>query len=99
MLKMLGEFVVKLADLAEAEGRQLRAIVVSVGIGLAMVLTAALVLFVGLGLLVFGLFKGFEESMGAAWAACASGAIAIVIAGIVGFIGWRAMSRGPRGGP
>lgn len=94
MLKTLSEFVIKVADLAEAEGRQLRAIVVSVGIGLAMVLTAALVMFVGLGLLVFAVFKGFEQSIGTAWAACASGAIALLIAGVVGFIGWRSMSHG-----
>lgn len=97
MLKTLSEFVVKVADLAEAEGRQLRAIVVSVGIGLAMVLAAALVMVLGLGLLVFAVFKGFEASIGTAWAACASGAIAMAIAGVVGFLGWRAMSRGKGG--
>jgi hypothetical protein len=94
MLKVISEFVIKVADLAEAEGRQLRAIVVSVAIGLAMVLAAALVSVVGLGLLVLALYSAFETAIGPAWSACVSGAIALAIAGISGFIGWRAMTRG-----
>ena len=94
MLKVLSEFVIKVVDLAEAEGRQLRTIVVSIGVGLAMVLTAALVCVVGLALLVFALYKAFETPFGPAWAACLSGAIALAIAGLLGFIGLRAMTGG-----
>lgn len=94
MLKVLSEFVVKVADLAEAEGRQLRAVVAAVGLGLALIIVAALIGVVGLGLLIFAVYKGFEASMGPAWAACVSGVIALAIAGLTGYFGWRAMSRG-----
>lgn len=94
MLKVLSEFVVKVADLAEAEGRQLRAVVAAVGLGLALVIVAALIAVVGIGLLILAVYKAFESSMGPAWAACVSGAIALTIAGITGFLGWRAMSKG-----
>lgn len=101
MLKGLSEFVIKVADLAEAEGRQLRAIVSMIAMGFAFVITAALVSVIGVGLLVLALYNSLEDSMGPAGAALIAGVVTLGISGGLGFAGWKAMSRrddGPKGG-
>lgn len=91
MLKVLSEFVIRIADLAEAEGRQLRDSFSAIAAGAAMLTTAALVSVIGLGLLVYAMFEAMEDSMGPAPAALVTGLITLGISGGLGFVGWKSM--------
>lgn len=101
MLKVLSEFVIRVADLAEAEGRHLRTIVAAVAIGFAFVAVAAMLAVIGAGLLFYAMFEALRDSMGPAPAALVTGLATLMVAGLLGFVGRRSMtskeSEGPRG--
>jgi hypothetical protein len=80
-LKWLREFIVSLANLIEAEGRALRAGTVRIGVGIAGLLVAALILFGGLGLMVAALVVGLDTVMATGWALVIAGLVCILLAG------------------
>jgi hypothetical protein len=81
MYKHLSEFVVRISDLLEAEGRVLRKVLGKLGLGLSLSLVAAVVLLVGCGLLLAGAWLGLAQPLGPAWASAITGAIAVLMAG------------------
>lgn len=93
MLQGLSDFVIKVADLAEAEGRQLRSVVTAILVGFALIIAAACVLVVSIGLLVLALYSALSEALGPAWGALISSIVAAGIAALLAWIGWRMMSK------
>lgn len=83
MYSHLSQFVVKVANLAEAEGRELRRHTGRLSIGFALALAAAGVLFVGAALVLAGVWLGVAIGAGAgpAWASVITGLIALALAG------------------
>ncbi len=98
MFKAAGEFVIKVAELVEAEGRQLRAISARFGVGLALVLMASLLAVAGSGLVLYALFAFLTPLVGAALAALITGAGTLGAAGLLALAGASAM-KGGRGEP
>jgi hypothetical protein len=83
MYKHLSQFVVKVADLAEAEGRELRKIVARMGMGFALALAGSAVLVVGLVLILASVWLGLHHGMDAspAVASMVTGVLALAVAG------------------
>lgn len=81
MYRHVSELIVRVADLVEAEGRELRTQVAKLGVGMALRWVAAMVLLVGLVLVMAALWIGVAQQAGPAWASLATGALALVIAG------------------
>lgn len=86
-IRGLSEYIVKLADLAEAEGRALRAGSVRVAISLSLALGGALVLCGGIALLGWGVFELLRPALGTGGAALLCG---VVLAGAGAGLLWRA---------
>ncbi len=76
MMKHVSELLVKTANLAEAEGRELRRAVGRLGIGFSFSIVAGLLLLVGSSLVLAALWLGLNTSMGPAWASAITGAVA-----------------------
>ena len=79
MMKHVSELLVKTANLAEAEGRQLRSAVGRLGIGLSFSLVAALLLLGGTSLVLAALWIGLNSSIGPAWSSAITGALAVAL--------------------
>lgn len=79
-MKPIATFIVKLAELLEAEGRALRQSSVSVGLAVAISLGAAVVGVGGLGLLAWGIFEALRSSTSVIGAAFISGAFLLICA-------------------
>ena len=77
MMKHVSELLVKTANLAEAEGRQLRHAVGRLGIGLSFSLVAALLLLGGSSLLLAAIWIALTSSIGPAWASAITGLLAV----------------------
>lgn len=80
MFKRLSEFAVHVADLAEAEGRELRRVVARLGLGLSITLVGAGVLLCGALLLLAAAWLGMRPGLGEAWASAITGVIALAVA-------------------
>lgn len=80
MYRHLSELVVRVFDLAEAEGRVLRAQLSKIGIGLAIRWVAGVVLLVGLVMIGVALWLGVAEVAGPAWASLATGVLGVSMA-------------------
>jgi hypothetical protein len=80
-LKWLREFIVSLANLAEAEGRALRGGILRLSVGLGGLLVAAMVLFGGLGLVLAALIVALDGIMATAWALLIGGIVCVLLAG------------------
>lgn len=80
MYRQLSELVVRIADLAEAEGRVLRRVAGRLGLGLSLTLVAAVLLLAGAGLLLAALWLGLDGPLGHAGASAITGAAALVVA-------------------
>ncbi|HVU63135.1 MAG TPA: hypothetical protein VHC70_04115 [Phycisphaerales bacterium] len=83
MYRHLSQFVVKVANLAEAEGRELRRHAGKLSIGFALGLAAAGMLLVGSMLILAGIWLGLAHGAGAgpAWASVITGLLALALAG------------------
>jgi hypothetical protein len=79
--KQASEFVVRVADLAEAEGRLLRRVVGRVGLGVALTAVAAGLLFIGVVGVLGGVWLALREPLGPAWASVVVGVLFIAGAG------------------
>jgi len=92
-VKRWTELIVRIADLAEAEGRVLRGVVRDeargvraffgrLGVCAAVLLASVMLVLVGAGFVLTGLFLWLESTVGTAGGAALSGALAI-LAGVV----------------
>jgi hypothetical protein len=83
MYRHLSQFVVKVADLAEAEGRELRRHVGRLTIAFSLGLAAAGMLLGGALLLLLALWLGLTHGLevGHAWASAITGIVALGLAG------------------
>lgn len=81
MVETVTEMVVRVADLVEAEGRQLRHIAIRVGIALAGVLVAGVLALGGFVLLLIGIFVWLQGPLGDGGAAFVTGLITLIVAG------------------
>lgn len=79
MLKNLSDLIVHVADLVEAEGRDLRAAVGRLGIGLSMTLVGAVLVLAGSGFVLTAVFKALAPSLGEAWTCAILGALAVAL--------------------
>ena len=95
LFKHLSEFIVRVASLAEAEGRQLRAIVTRIGVGFATLVAAALLVVMGIGAMALAMYAGLREGMHPGWAALLTGIATLSVAGGVGAWGVAAMKKDP----
>lgn len=83
--------MIALADLAEAEGRALRQSILKTGLGIVFLTAAALLLVLGLGFSLWGLYTWLAASQGAAAAAAIIGFVALVLSG---GLAWTAIRLG-----
>ena len=80
MYRHIAEFVVRIADLAEAEGRLLRRSAARLGLGLAFIAVAAGLVFLGAALLLAGVWIGIGQAIGPVWASAITGGLALLLA-------------------
>jgi hypothetical protein len=85
-VKAIGQFITKVADLIEAEGRALRASSVSVGLAIALALAAALLTVGGLAMIAWGVFEALRSATGFIGAAFVSGILLLVCSGVLVWI-------------
>ena len=83
------EYIIALTDLFEAEGRLLRRNVMRAGAGLAVLLVAALLGFVGLAFCLWAAYQGLVIQLGALEAALAVGVVMLLLAGLMTWIAIR----------
>ncbi len=79
MLQHASEFLVRVSNLAEAEGRDLRKAVGRLGIGFSFSLVAGLLLLGGSSLLLVGVWIGIASGIGPAWSSAITGVIAVAL--------------------
>ncbi len=80
MFRHVSQLVVRIADLAEAEGRELRKVVHRVGLSFAVMIVAAGLLLVGSALLVAALWQALDAPLGRAGASAVTGVVALAMA-------------------
>lgn len=83
------ELIVHVADLCEAEGRVLRAMVVRLALGVAIIIAATILITGGAALLLAAIFIAIQGLAGPAVAALVSGLITLGIGGIFIWLGRR----------
>lgn len=81
MYKHISELIVRVADLAEAEGRLLRKVVAKMGLSLSLTMAAAALVLVGCVMLLSALWLAVEKPLGPALASVISGVVALLLAG------------------
>lgn len=85
-MKAITQFITRVADLIEAEGRALRQSTVSVGLAIALALAAGLVGVGGLALVAWGIFEGLRTATSTIGAAFISGIFLLLCAGALVWI-------------
>ncbi len=80
-MKPIANFIVRIAELLEAEGRALRESSVSVGLAVALALGAALVGVGGLAMVAWGIFEALKSATNVIGAAFISGVFLLLCAG------------------
>lgn len=85
-MKAIGEMLVRVVDLLEAEGRSLRQNVVRTAAILGVVLAIVLMTLGGLGLLAAAMFLALAQAMGTAGAAAVTGGLLLLIAAMAGLV-------------
>lgn len=88
-MRSITELIVGVADLAEAEGRVLRAMTVRVASGLALIIVAAAAFTAGVALLLGAIYIATAGHAGAPVAAAVTGAVALLLGGILAWLGRR----------
>jgi hypothetical protein len=79
MLRHASELLVRAANLAEAEGRDLRRAVGRLGIGFSFSLVAAMLLLAGSALVLMAIWLAFASTIGPAWASAITGVAALLL--------------------
>lgn len=80
MYRQLSELVVRVADLVEAEGRSLRAVLARLGMAVVFGVIGGVMALVGVVLVVVSAWVGLNHSVGPTWASAISGVVALSIA-------------------
>lgn len=83
MLEQISRLTVRLAELAEAEGRVFREHLDRLFQRLLMLLTAAVLALGGLVVLAVGVYLRLAESLGRAWAAVLLGLALVLLGGVI----------------
>lgn len=78
--------MIALAELVEAEGRELRAQASRLSRSLALVVLAILLAAGGAGLLLWAIYQSVSASLGPAGGALVSGLVGLVAAGVVAWV-------------
>lgn len=81
MLRSISEYIVRVTDLLEAEGRRLRAGAMQVGVALALVLGAVALGVLAFALVMFAIHTGLTPVIGQAWSAVIVAALCVLGAG------------------
>jgi hypothetical protein len=84
-VQTLTELIVRVADLAEAEGRVLRVMMARLTLGVAMIVVAAGAAAAGVGLILGAVYLVTADWAGPAAGAAVAGVVAL---GIGGFLAW-----------
>ncbi|MFO0832300.1 MAG: hypothetical protein U0637_10745 [Phycisphaerales bacterium] len=79
MLSHIAELVVRVADLVEAEGRDLRRVIGRLGAGLSFSMLSSGLFLGGCSLVLAGLWMLLEQKVGPAWASVTTGVIALCL--------------------
>lgn len=87
------ELIVRIADLAEAEGRSLRAATARLALGIGLIAVAVGALTAGVLLLLGAVYVVIADRAGTAAGAAVAGAVAIIIGGILTWLGHRTGKR------
>jgi hypothetical protein len=82
-LKSITELIVRIADLAEAEGRALRKAAARLGLSLSLMVVAAILILIGGLAILAGIWLGLRETIPHGWAAVATGMLALALAGVL----------------
>lgn len=88
-MQSISEWIVRVADLGEAEGRVLRAMTVRVALGIAVIAVGALALAAGVGLVLAAVYLGTAAYAGAAVGAVVTGLLSLAIGGGLAWLGRR----------
>lgn len=83
------ELIVRIADLAEAEGRVLRTMTVRLALGIAMIIVAAGAAIAGVGLILGAVYIVTAHWAGPALGAATAGVLALAIGGLLAWLGRR----------
>lgn len=83
------EMIVRIADLAEAEGRTLRAMAVRVALGVSIIIVAAGAVLAGVALILSAVFIMTADRTGPAAGAALTGLLALCIGGVLIWLGRR----------
>jgi hypothetical protein len=92
-MQTLTELIVRVADLAEAEGRTLRAATVRLALGLGILIVAVGVVTAGVVLLLGAIYIVTAARFGPAAGAAVTGGIALALGGLLAWIGHRTGNR------
>lgn len=88
-MKRITDLIVRVADLAEAEGRTLRAMVAQTALGLAWIAVGGVVVLIGLVLVLAAVYLAAADGMGPAGGAVVAGAVGLMVGGGLAWLGHR----------
>ena len=88
-METITKLIVRIADLVEAEGRELRAVVMRSAMGIGVLLIAAAVVIAGLFLVFGSVYIYTAEHAGRAAAAALTGVLALATGGGLAWLGRR----------
>lgn len=88
-MQTITDLIVRIADLAEAEGRALRAMTVRLALGIAIIIIGAGAVTAGVALVLGAVYIATADRVGAAAGAAATGALALGIGGLLAWLGRR----------
>lgn len=88
-MQTITEFIVRVADLAEAEGRLLRSTSIRLAFALGIILVATGVIVAGVVLLLGAVYLAAAAWLGPAAGAALTGALALVTGGLLAWLGHR----------
>lgn len=88
-MQTITQLIVRIADLAEAEGRVLRAMTIRVALGIAIIMVAAGAAIAGVGLVLGAIYMVTASWAGPAVGASVVGVLALGIGGLLAWLGYR----------
>ncbi len=91
-MQTVTQLIVRVADLAEAEGRALRTSALRLALGVGLIAVAAGALMAGVGLLLGAVYIAIADRAGTASGAAVTGALALAAGGLLAWTGRRMAS-------
>lgn len=86
-MQTLTELIVRVADLAEAEGRSLRTVTVRMALGVSLIIIAAGAVMAGIALVLGAIYIVTADRAGPAAGTAATGVLALGIGGLLAWLG------------